>query len=340
MNKKRQAVLYCDPRSLNDATNYYCGIIIRSLEKYGYKFAIVHNIKSVSEVDIIVTITEQYFLKSKIRFPHKKQIYWAQGVNAEETKMQMNSFEQFARYCFRRVAESIAVKYADMLFCVSERMVQYYREKYGLIDNGQIIVMPCYNLRLSSEFNTMQYTKPIFAYAGNTSVWQGVDFMLDVFALVEKQIPDALLNLYSSNKSELEEMIKVRGIKNYRINYVPVSELQNELHKCKYGFIIRTDHIVNLVATPTKMNSYLAAYMIPIYSDGVDDFNKNIQLGKYRLMAHCPLNAGVVAQQIIEFENSINNFEDYMGIVKNVFDNHYNDELYESKILEKMKNIV
>lgn len=331
------AVLYCDPRSLNDATNYYCGIIKKCVLEKGYNYCIAHTLNVVKNADLVITITEKYFLKAKVRYPSKKTIYWAQGVDAEETKMQINSLTQVLRYLFRRIAESFAVNNADLLFCVSDRMVQYYEKKYGYHNSGNVVVMPCYNLQLSSEFNTFQYETPVFVYAGNTSVWQNVDFMLDVYALVEKQISGAEIRVFTRQVEEFQMKIIQRNIKRFLVEYIPVERLQDELHKCKYGFIIRDNHIVNQVATPTKMNSYLAAYLIPIFSDGVDDFKKNISLGQYTIMAKCPLDVNEVANMIVNFENNQNEFEHYKAIVERVFDDHYNDSKY-AKIVSRQIN--
>ena len=336
----KQAYLYCDPRSLNDATIYYVGLMTSPLKSNGYQFKTVHNLSQISYPDLIITITEKYFFFAKLRFPFAKTIYWAQGVDAEETKMSIHTFKQRLRYCFRRFTEPIAINKADILMCVSDRMVEYYQDNYGLKDHGQIIVMPCYNLSLSETFDTKQYEAPVFAYAGNTSVWQGVDFMLDVYALVEKRLPNTSLKLFSGNKDEFIQKCKDRGITNFELRYVPVNQLQEELHKCKYGFIIRNNHIVNLVATPTKMNSYLAAYMIPIFSDGVDDFNKNVQLGEYRLMINCPLDAENAAQKIIDFEKNHKDFSSYQKVVQKMFDRHYNDQKYLEIISNKMKMFI
>lgn len=328
----KQAYLYCDPRSLNDATNYYVGIIERVITQFGYEVNTIHKLASVKSPDVIITITEKYFFKAKIKYPRAKTIYWAQGVDAEETKMEMRTPVQYLRYLFRRFTEPIAVTKSDLLFCVSDRMVQYYKDAYGLKDEGQIVVMPCYNLPLSDTFDLKQYEAPVFAYAGNTSVWQGVDFMLDVYALIEKQLPNATLRLFSGNKDEFIQKCKDRGISNYELKYVPVNQLQDELHKCKYGFIIRDNHIVNLVSTPTKMNSYLAAYMIPIFSDGVDDFKRNINLGDYEIMAKCPLNAEVVANKIADFEKTSRDYSKYKFTVEEIFNNHYRDKKYQDVI--------
>lgn len=332
------AYLYCDPRSLNDATNYYVGLLIKPLQANGYNVKTVHKLNEIKSPEIIITITEKYFFFAKLRFPSSKTIYWAQGVGAEEAKMHIQNFNQFLRFCFRRFTEPFAITKSDILMCVSDRQVEYYRDNYGLKDHGQIIVMPCYNLSISGKFDLKQYDSPVFAYAGNTSVWQGVDFMLDVYALVEKQLPNATLKLFSGNQEEFAKKCKDRGITNYELKYVPVNQLQEELHKCKYGFIIRDNHIVNLVATPTKMNSYLAAYMIPIFSDGVDDFNKNVQLDEYRLMINCPLDADIAAQEIVNFEKNHKDFSNYQKVVQAMFANHYNDDKYIKTISKKMQS--
>lgn len=330
--KGKKAYLYCDPKSLNDATNNYVELMMKPLKSKGYQIFTVHNIRDITLPDVIITITEKYFFFAKLRFPLAKSIYWAQGVDAEESKMNITTFTQCLRYIFRRFAEPIAIKKSNLLFCVSERMVRYYCDNYGLKRTDHVVVMPCYNLSLSAEFNIKQYSKPVFAYAGNTGIWQGVDFMLDVFAKIEKSIPESRFCIFTGNKYEFEFKLRERGILNYEIKYVPVDVLQDELHKCKYGFILRTNHIVNQVATPTKMNSYLAAYIIPIFSDGVDDFKRNINLDEFELMCKCPLDVNTVARQIIEFENTSKDYAKYKSVVQKIFDNHYNDSTYEDEI--------
>lgn len=65
------------------------------------------------------------------------------------------------------------------------------------------------------------------------------------------------------------------------IKFVPSSELQQVLGAYKYGFIVRDDIAVNNVATPTKMNSYMAAGVIPVYSDVINDFRTVFRDLKY-----------------------------------------------------------
>ena len=329
----QKCYLYCDKRSLNSATVYYINLITECLQAKGYDIDTVHDKNDIHNPSIIFTVTERYFLVGKLFFPKAKTIYWAQGVEAEEAKANIHCIKDYARYVVRRYSESIAVRKADLLVCVSKRQVDYYEQKYGYNKKGAVVVMPCYNLHLSDSFDKSQYSSPTFVYAGNASGWQGVDFMLSVYSRVESRLGGSCrLVLLTNDVEEFKKKIESEGIKNAEMKFVPLSELQDELHKYKYGFIIRDGSIINQVATPTKMNSYLASYVIPIYSDSVQDFVSNIKLGEFTLMAKCPLNSDEIAEKIIQFEKEEKDYNKFEQYVKSIFDGHYNDEYYQGII--------
>lgn len=321
----KKVYLYCDPRSLNEATIYYNGIVRAGLEKAigEFDFKVVNALKDIKKPDLIYTITNHFFFKSKLRFPFTKSICWFQGVGYEEAKMNRPRW----KWPLFIVEEWFSTHFADHIVFVSEMMRDYYIRYYGYKGNNHSI-MPCYNLKQSDYFDLQQYDKPTFVYAGGLMKWQSIDAILDVYALVERNIPNATLTLYCKNTPELEEMIRERGIQNVKVLYVALEELQDELHKYKYGFIIREKNWVNLVATPTKMNSYLASYVIPIFSDGVDDFVKNINLDEFTLCAHTPIEPKIIAEQIIIFEQQHRDYMSYKTVVDNIFKRHYNDLKY------------
>jgi len=87
--------------------------------------------------------------------------------------------------------------------------------------------------------------------------------------------------------------------------------------------------VINYVATPTKMNSYLSVGLIPIFTDAVGDFNEKINLKEYELKISGNINIEKAMQKVLEFENNTNiNPENYYNIVENIFDNYYNDDKY------------
>lgn len=327
----KKIYLYCDPRSLNEATLYYNDIVRRGLEQaFGeMDLVVAHTLKEIKKPEYIYTITHHYFVMAKLRFPFAKTICWFQGIWYEEARLNRPRW----KWPICKIEERFTVHNADYILFVSEQMREYYTQFFGYKGNNYTI-MPCYNLHRSNSFGVEQYQKPTFAYAGGLSPWQSVDVLLDVYAFVEKSIPGAFLTLYCKSSPALQNMIDERGIKNYRILYVPLDSLQDEMHKHKYGFILREKNWVNLVATPTKMNSYLASYMIPIFSDGVNDFVRNINLGEYTLCANTPLVSQEIAEMIIRFENMQHDYNEYKAIVDKVFDKCYND----TKYIEILKN--
>ena len=321
----KKVYLYCDPRSLNEATNYYNGIVKEGLKRAigDFEFIVVNSLREIKNPDIIYTITNHFFFKSKLRFPFTKNICWFQGLGYEEAKMNRPKW----KWPLFIIEEWFSTHFADHIFFVSEMMRDYYIHYYGYKGNNHTI-MPCYNLRQSDYFSLRQYDNPTFVYAGGLMKWQSIESILDVYALVEKSIPKASLTLYCKKTPELDCMIKERGIKNVKVLYVAIDKLQEELHKYKYGFILREKNWVNLVATPPKVNSYLASYIIPIFSDGVDDFVKNINLGEFTLCAQTPLKAQEIAKSIIEFEDHPRQYSSYKKIVEHIFYQHYNDSEY------------
>lgn len=327
----KRVFLYCDERSLNDATVYYISIVNDCLIERGYSVQTVYRLSDIIAPNLIFTVTDYCFCKAKLKFPRIKTINWKQGVGFEEAKM----IRPFYKWIPFYLCEFISLHFSDMQLFVSDIMAEYYR-KYFLYRGDNHIIMPCYNLKLATFRDLERYNSPSFVYAGGVSKWQGIDVLLDTYAIVERNIPKAKLVMLSNDRTYILNEANKRGIKNITVKYLPLSELQNELQKYKYGFILRERNWVNLVATPTKMNSYLAAYLIPIFSDGVNDFDKNIDLGQFTIKAKTPLDSRSIAEQILAFENSHNNYQSYPDVVAEVFNRHYNDTDYKEKILNMM----
>lgn len=334
----KQAYFCCDPRSINDATSYYMDIIQNEVEKRGYKWTIINDIRDIIDPDLLITITERYFLNVNAKYPNIPHIYWSQGVGPEEIMWSGKGIKKYFRVLARTMAEKKAILKSTLVFFVSNYMIKHYGRKYGYKGNNYV-VMPCYNLKLSAEFDVERYKKPTFVYAGGASVWQCTDEMCEVYKYIEQQMPEATLTILSGDRSAFEDLMKKYDIKNYEIKYVKKDFLDDELKKYKYGFLLREDNIVNKVATPTKMNSYLANYLIPIYTEAVDDFKQHIKLGEFTLCFSCPLNKKQIADKIIHFERDEHDFFQLKINIERIFEEHYNDATYANSIRQKLEDL-
>ena len=63
----KKAYLYCNPKSLNDATNYYVGIIEKALTRKNVSLVKTQDLAELADADIIVTITVKDFLRLSVR---------------------------------------------------------------------------------------------------------------------------------------------------------------------------------------------------------------------------------------------------------------------------------
>ncbi len=320
--------LFCDKRSLNNATSCYINVVKECLSSVGYEMKVVHKLKDMRTPSIIFVVASPSFVKAKLRFPKSRIIVWQQGADYEESKIK----RPFLKRLGILVTEWLSVKYANMLLLTSNGMLEYYRG-FAHYKKDNYVIMPCYNMPLGKRPQVEKYNVPTFVYAGSTAAWQAFDIMLDVFGKVEKTIPESKLFLYCKQDDSVLLKINKLGIKNVIFDYVPVEKLQKRLESYKYGFVLREKNWINYVSTPTKMNSYLSAYIIPIFSDAVEDFNSKIDLGEFTLKTNTPLQSEKIASMIINFEKSNHDYRLFQDKVEVVFNNHYQTSSYKKAIV-------
>ena len=332
MNK---CYLYCDPRSLNNATEYYINVVKECLYEKGYTVFVVHHLKDIYHPDVIFVVTAAYYTKDRIKYPRTKIISWMQGCVYEEAKTNRPYWSRIIHYFMERWC----VMSSEMLLLTSGGMLEYYQQKMDY-HKGNYVIMPCFNMEHGEKPSLAKYAMPTFVYAGSTAAWQCFDVMLDVYSLIEKSIPYSMLYLYCKKDDAALSKIKNRGIKNVAFDYVSVDELQKHMLNYKYGVLLRERSWINYVATPTKMNSYLASYVIPIFSNSVEDFNSNIKLGEFTLNSSTPLDPVKIASMVVDFEKGCHNYEKFQKNVDEIFETHYNTEKYKQRITAMINDII
>lgn len=255
----------------------------------------------------------------------------------EEIKVFYIGWTKYLRILLWNFLEIISLRKNVFSIFVSERMQKHYQDKYKLEFKKGYYIMPCFNQTIQRESFLIsdKYTTPTFLYAGTLSKWQCIEEMLELYKKIEDNIPNATLFLYTAEQDKAREMVNKYLLKRVHIAYVPFNQLNNEIKKCKYGFLIREDIEMNRVSTPTKMNSYLANGIIPIYTDCIDSFRKNLDHLRYQIL----LNEKDLISQILNFEqlqiNPIDVFEEYG---KTIFSNYYSRNSHILKLQEKLHN--
>lgn len=318
--------------------DYYLDVVTKSLIQNGYEVKEVkfNDYNALDKRNYILVATSlslfKWYLKGFRNF-----IFWSQGVAPEEVFMKHKSK---LKYYILNFIEKFSLRKAKFLLFVSEYQKNHFSKKYNLNINGNYYIMPCFNCDIEREsfFYKNKYSNNVFCYIGSLAKWQYFSESMDVYKKIEERNKDVSLKIFTFNVEEAESIIKSKGIVNYSIEYVEQNNLPKHLAECKYGFLLREDNIVNNVATPTKLSTYLSNGIIPIISNTIYEYNKMLESYSFKV--------------VLNNDGSIENFKMFNKLsldpnniyneYKSFFKEYYNKEMHIkniSKLLESNKII-
>jgi len=332
---------YIPDKANNEATIYYTELVEKSFKALGIKVIRTNHLTFAfnKEADYIFTIRVIDYLKARIRFRGKRIMIWFQGILAEEYRMLHNDNlkSKLVSFAFNR-CEYYVLKDAFFSFFVSKAMISFFEQKHHIQLGLNQVVVPCYNKRLNQALFLREKIPFSFVYAGTLFAWQCFEETVALYKEIERLQPQAKFYIYTREQEEALAILKKYEINRYELLFVPLAELDRELSQYEYGFLIREKHIVNTVSTPTKMNSYLAVGLIPIYTNVIDDFERNIDLKQYSLKFDFAYPKEKIAKEIVEREPV--DYQAYFEICQANFKAYYDDEFHIQEIETKMKKMI
>ena len=306
--------------------NVYLDVIKEALVRLNYECEYIKDFNGVSKQDLIVfpmgKDAFKYYFKGYRNF-----ILWQQGATGAESFMRHGSK---IRSGILNYMDCFAMKRAKMIFYVSQYMQEYYEKMAHTSFEHKAYVMPCFNEVLDKELlEKKDYSKKVFTYVGSLDLWQCFNETVDIYAEIEKRIPDVFFKVLTFNTEKAKEIIKAKNITNYSVACVPKEQVKSELENATYGFIIRHDIEVNRVATPTKISSYLSAGVLPIYSTCLKDFHAQAH-GKAFAYA---LNPKEDIDGLIQFINSDLDKSLVQQEIDDLFSTYYSKDYHVSNII-------
>lgn len=329
-------------RSTNsEVTDFYLETVASALEKAGFATTTV-SAERVKECVAAHARSEDWFLSSNAMETcrlylqgARNVILWCQGIIPEESYLRNGSKGKSA---ILSLIEKSALKKAAFCLFVSDDMRRHYETKYGLSFEGRCFVMPCFNsmFEQGSFFAEGKYDSPTFAYVGSMAAWQCFEETVDLYKELESRLPGAFLKVLTFNQAGAREILRAKGVERYEVGCVPPEKVAGELAKVAYGFVIREDGPVNRVATPTKLSSYMAAGVIPVFSDCIGSFSGLARGLKYAIPVGRSVDVDAVARRCAEPVRR----EEVLREYRRVFDTYYSREYYVQGLAPLLGSVI
>ena len=133
-----------------------------------------------------------------------------------------------------------------------------------------------YREKIRNDLN-IELEKIVFCYSGQAQKWQMTNQTIEFYSKIEKEFPNAFLLILTKDSEAFKKLINKYNIKNYCIKTIEYVDMPKYLDVADYGFCLRENHIINRVASPTKILEYLARNVTPIITPYVGDFSDYLQ---------------------------------------------------------------
>ncbi len=307
----------------------YMDVIRDALEDNGYITKYIESMYGIEKDAVVVFPMAKDAFKYYLR-GYKKIIIWQQGVTAEESYLRNHSR---IRFCILNFIDCYMMKKAKIILYVSAELRSYYERRAKVSFWEKSVEMPCFNDHYDIDvLNHKDYSIKTLAYVGSLDLWQCFEKTVETFKAIEESEPKAFFKVLTFQAEQAEKILKEHGIKNYVVKSVPKNEVRQELKDVSFGFIIRENITVNQVATPTKFSAYLAAGVLPIYSDCLSNFKQNNQ--KYDVSMDISDQTSI--GDILDFINRPRDTQQISKRIISLFDNYYCVDRYCDKLKKKI----
>lgn len=183
--------------------------------------------------------------------------------------------------------ERIAVLHADHRIAVSQKLLNYWEDRYAYNSND-FVVIPC---TFSNDFSRDLITKRnleikkelgigdedlLLIYSGSIAEWQSFDKMSRVLKSMLKQNDNIKLIFLSKEHRIIQNMIANFPSRVFR-RFVAHNEVVDYLDICDIGLLLREKSITNKVASPVKCAEYLSRGLKVLITPDIGDYSEQIK---------------------------------------------------------------
>lgn len=219
-----------------------------------------------------------------------RKLYDLRAVIAEESALRNN--RMFLRYYVLKNLERFLLTQADQISVVSKKLKKYVIRMVAdkavqvvpsAVNTQKVFYSDSHRAEIRSYYSINQ-DDVVLIYIGSASKWQQLDVIIQLFGELVVDLNNLHLMIITKNVDEITK--KYGGIlKNLRnvhfFENIPHEEMYKYLSAADIGLLIRSNHIVNHVASPIKFGEYLACGVPVLITPWVGDFSEQVK--KYQL---------------------------------------------------------
>jgi len=183
--------------------------------------------------------------------------------------------------------EKLAVNESDFRISVSEKLVEYWREKYNY-QSKRHVVIPCtldakyfdqenyitqslhQQLKVSLGFSNNDI---IAVYSGSNAPWQSFKLLEDNLTPILNADPNFKI-LFLSKESDHIKALKRKYEGRIIVKWLEHKDVLSYLQCCDYGILLREQSETNKVASPVKFAEYLYAGLKVLISENLGDLSE------------------------------------------------------------------
>lgn len=223
-----------------------------------------------------------YYFEPLLFFSLKNKIVIldVHGAVPEEVEFSGNKWESIwlsfvEKKCFSR---------ASIIICLTNAMRDYYNNKYlnildktykikSIINNNVFRNIPEDEITHVKNALSIKDNDVIFLYSGNLAKYQNIEMIIEISKKLDAIHENCKFIFLTNDLQTLQSLVNDAHLNNTTVLSVSPEKLSVYYQMSHYGFILRDDHILNRVASPTKMTEYLYYGLIPIVkSENIGDF--------------------------------------------------------------------
>ncbi len=292
-------------------------------------------------------------------FPKVKIILDARGAFLEEATYQLNleelSFLARFKYSILTQYEKQILKSADKVFCVSEKLRDYYIQRNNKLSLNKFIVIPgaadsklftCNSIVRNSVRAELGLEKKIvLIYSGRLDQkWQLPDKIFEMYKLIFNRINNAVLLLVTPDR-EIVERKKIQN--SFRDDQVISVEAKYEsvnryLNAADFALLLRDDRPINYVASPTKFAEYILCGLPVVLTNKIGDFSEAVKNKRIGYVINNIQNIEAEIDCLVEFISSaseVNNKQLLHEEIVKWGKENLSKDVYLNKIIETLATI-